>query len=167
MVISTRGDNPCFQGNLSVKWDILFTCYHEEYKQCAVHAKGCPKELKNILRKSLKHCKGLLTVGETVCTYLRRTQFIYIYHVEQKHFNTTLISIATSDDEIQVQIRHYSPKDQSFNIEPWIHPWNSNSKAREQDKESFRPDNGPKKWPTRKCMMRLQYLLVAQDTKYL
>ncbi len=136
MVISTRGDNPCFQGNLSVKWDILFTCLLVTMKNInsvQVHAKGCPKELKNILRKSLKHCKGLLTVGETVCTYLRRTQFIYIYiyiyHVEQKHFNTTLISTATSDDEIQVQIRHYSPKDQSFDMEPWIHPWNSNSKA--------------------------------------
>jgi len=85
-----------------------------------VHTKGCPKELKNILRKSLKHCKGLLTVRETVCAYLRRTQFIYIYiyHVEQKHFNTTLISTATSEDEIQVQIRHYSPKDQSFDMQP-------------------------------------------------
>jgi hypothetical protein len=27
MVISTRGEDPCFQLNLSVKWDILFTCF--------------------------------------------------------------------------------------------------------------------------------------------
>jgi hypothetical protein len=29
-----------------------------------------------------------------------------------------LISTVTSDNEIQVQIRHYSPKDQSFDMQP-------------------------------------------------
>jgi hypothetical protein len=44
-----------------------------------VYDKGSPKELKNILWKSWKHCKGLLTVGEIVCARLEKgTIYIYI-----------------------------------------------------------------------------------------
>jgi hypothetical protein len=121
MVISTRGEDPCFQGNLSLKWDILFTCFMmvKNTNNVQVYDKGSPIELKNISLEELKTLQGVVDCwGDCLCKTWEGHN-LYIYHVEQKHFNTTLISTATSEDKIRVQIRHYSPKDQSFDMQPW------------------------------------------------
>jgi hypothetical protein len=80
--------------------------------------KDLPKNSKTFFEKVENTARGCWLLGrQSVHTWEGCN--LDIYHFEQKHFNATLISTVTSDNEIQVQIRHYSPKDQSFHIQPW------------------------------------------------